>query len=256
MSETPDQASRRRFVIGAAALAVIGYAAYRGGWIARLLPDRDFAFEALPDPAGYRLLPSGPISAGGVPLFGLESEIPPGLVEAEAAVKRDLCAALFGPDARGAGEVPIAYFFVYQCPICRRLTPRLRALSGVRIAWHDLAGLGPGSLVAARATIAAGAQGAYHAFHDRLMRARFQANDGYVRSLAESVGIDADRLIADMDAPSVARRMFLSRALANMFGMIGTPGMLVGRTVVIGDINDRDMAQLIALERGDPGPCG
>jgi protein-disulfide isomerase len=118
------------------------------------------------------------------------------------------------------------------------------------------AGLGPASLVAARAAIAAGAQGAYHAFHDRLMRARFQANDGYVRSLAESVGIDADRLIADMDAPSVAQRMHLARALANKFAMVGTPGMLVGRTVVIGDINARDLARIIELERSDPGPCG
>jgi len=77
-----------------------------------------------------------------------------------------------------------------------------------------------------------------------------------VRALAESVGIDAERLLTDMDTPAVAQRMFLSRALANTFGMIGTPGMVVGRTVVIGDINAPDMARLIALERGDSGPCG
>ncbi len=256
MSEAPVQVRRRRLVIGAAALAVIGFAGFRSGWFARLLPGREFAFEVMLDPAGYRMLSSGPISAGGVPLFGLEGEKPRGLLDAEAVVERDLCGALFGSGARGAGEVPIAYFFDYQCPICRRLTPRLRALSDVQIEWHDLAALGPASLAAARASIAAGAQGAYHAFHDRLMRARFQANDGYVRALATSVGIDADRLIADMGDPTVARRMFLSRALADRFGMIGTPGMLVGRTVVIGDITDRDLAQLIALERGDPGPCG
>ncbi|MGR3344646.1 MAG: DsbA family protein, partial [Paracoccaceae bacterium] len=240
MSEAPLQARRRRLVIGAAALGVIGFAGYRGGWLSGLLPERAFDFEVMSDPAGYRILPSGPISAGGVPLFGLEGEKPAGLLDAEAVVERDICRALFGSGARVDGAVPIAYFFDYECPICRRLTPRLRALNGVQIAWHDLAGLGPGSLMAARATIAAGAQGAYHAFHDRLMRARFQANDGYVRALATSIGIDADRLIADMDNPAVAQRMFLSRALADKFGMIGTPGMVVGRTVVIGDINARD----------------
>ena len=256
MSQAPGRARRRRLLIGAAALAAIGFAGYRGGWLARLLPGREFAFEVMQDPVGYRILPSGPISASGVPLFGLEGEKPAGLLAAEVVVAHDLCGSLFGADARSVGEVPIAYFFDYQCPICRRLTPRLRALSVVQIAWHDLAALGPGSEVAARASIAAGAQGAYHAFHDRLMRARFQANDGYVRALAESVGINADRLIADMEDPAVARRMFLSRALANKFGMIGTPGMVVGRTVVIGNITERNLARLIALERSDPGPCG
>ncbi len=256
MSEAPVQALQRRLLIGAAVLAVIGFVGYRGGWFARLSPAGEFDFQTMQDPADYRILPSGPISASGVPLFGLDSEKPSGLLAAEAAVADDRCASLFGAATRADGAVPIAYFFDYQCPICRRLTPVLRTLRGVQISWHDLAGLGPTSEVAARATIAAGAQGAYELFHDRLMRARFQANDGYVRALAESVGIDADQLIADMQDPNVERRMWLSRAPANKFGMIGTPGMVIGRTVVIGDIDVRDMTRLIALERGDPGPCG
>jgi hypothetical protein len=134
MSETPVQARRRRFVIGAGALVVIGFAGYRAGWFERLLPAGEFACQAMDDPRGYRILPGGPISASGVPLFGLEGEKSAGLLAAEAEIAGDLCGSLFGADARSDGAVPMAYFFDYQCPICRRLTPRLRALSGVRIA--------------------------------------------------------------------------------------------------------------------------
>ncbi len=88
------------------------------------------------------------------------------------------------------------------------------------------------------------------------MRAAFQPTTGYVTHLAESVGIDATRLLADMDAPEVTRRMNRSRALADRFAMAGTPGLVVGRTVVIGDVDISTLNRLVALEAANPGPCG
>ncbi|MFV2038183.1 MAG: DsbA family protein [Paracoccaceae bacterium] len=254
-NKNPVPELQRRWFIAAGALAVIGFAGYRAGWYSRLLGVREFDFQAIDDPAGFRKLPVGAISVSGVPLFGLDNEKDPGLVAAEAEIGRDICGSLFGPGPRPASDVPIAYFFDYQCPICRRLTPVLRRLQGVQIEWHDLAGLGASSVVAARATIAAGKQDAYDVFHDRLMRARFQATDGYVALLAESVGIDPDLLISDMQDASVDQRMWLSRALSNKFGMVGTPGLSIGRTIVIGDISEADLKRLIEIERADPGVC-
>ncbi len=236
-------------VLGVGALAVAGY---RSGVLGRLMPQKPLPFAPMKDLAGFRVLRTGSITAGGVPLFGLDTEKPAGLVAAEKRISSDFCAALFG-DTIAPGRVPMAYFFDYQCPICRRLTPRLRALQGVSIAWHDLAGLGPASETAARATIAAGFQGAYDTFHDRLMRARFQATDGYVAQLADGLGLDSDRLLRDMQSPAVGERMWLSRALANRLGMVGTPGLVIGRSVVIGDLNDGDLARIIAGET--PGVC-
>ncbi len=248
MSEAPEQARRRRFVVGSMALVVLGIAGARLGYRAVFTPQSDLAFQPMETPAGYQILKGGAVSlAGGVPLFGLDSEKPAGLLIAEKTIADDLEGALF--TLHPPSQVPIAYFFDYQCPICRRLTPRLRTLNDVSVSWHDLAGLGPASETAARATIAAGSQGAYDAFHDRLMRARFQATDGYVESLAGSVGIDPARLLADMYSDAVDQRMWLSRALANLFGMVGTPGMVIGKSVVIGDVSDRELDLIIAMER-------
>ena len=240
----------RRLVLGALGLGLLGLATARAGWLQGLLPARDLAFTPMETPAGYRILKAGAISfGGGVPLFGLDQERPDGLVRAQEQISGDLEAALFGGTQPATGEAPIAYFFDYQCPICRRLTPRLRALDGARISWHDLAGLGKPSEIAARAAIAARTQGAYDIFHERLMRARFQATDGYVATLAESVGINPVQLQADMASPATEEHMWLSRALAGLFGMAGTPGLVIGRSVIIGDISTRNLERILHSEK-------
>jgi len=246
---------RRKILLGGALLAVGGIAA--AGWRTGLpLPARLPEFAPMPALPGYRLLKGGPLTPGGVPLFGLEQPPPAGLEAARGEVARDLCGALFGDALGVANAVPVAYFFDFQCPVCRRLSPRLRRLEGIAISWHDLAGLGPASEVAARAAIAARAQGAGDAFHDRLMRARFQPNEAYVKALAEGMGLDVPRLLEDMASDAVERRMWLSRALAGKLGMAGTPGLVIGRTVIIGDQPDKLLRRIVAVERAEPGPCG
>jgi len=225
------------------------YALSRTGAVSRLMPASALAFKELDDPPGFRAIPGGAVTFASVPMFGLEDKKPEGLRAAEAHVRDNLCEALFGPEPVPQGIVPIAYFYDYQCPICRRLTPLLRRLKGVRISWHDLVGLGPASETAARASIAAARQGKFDALHDRLMRAVFKPDEAYVRSIAASVGLDADRLLADMKDPDTTARIWASRATASRFGMVGTPGLVVGRTVVIGDISEAKLNRLVADER-------
>lgn len=253
-SEAPENRARR-YVLGAAAIGAIGYAGWASGWIRSFLPGSGFSFDPVPSRPGFRALPSGSVTRGGVPLFGLEGAKPQGLINAEAEINQDLCSALFGSEIREKAVVPVAYFFDYQCVICSRMTPMLRAQSGIDIAWHDLAGLGAASKVAARASVAAGMQGAYDAFHTRLMRSRFVATNDYVVALADSVGIDGDRLLTDMASEKVEKRMWLSRALADGFAMAGTPGLVVGRSVVYGDISAGRLRQLIEIEAAEPGRC-
>lgn len=245
----------RRKLLALGGLALGGVAVWKSGLYGRILGAPDLPFVAIAGLDGYRVLKGGAISLGGVPLFGLDDEPPAGLIAAQARLEQGLCSALFRhPGA--AGRLPIAYFYDYQCPICRKLTPRLRALTNVTLSWHDLAGLGPASETAARAAIAARKQGAFDAFHDRLMRAVFQPNDGYIRSLAGSIGVDIDRLLRDIDSPETDRSLWLSRALASRFGMIGTPGLVIGRSVVIGDIPARHLHAIIAQESASAPNCG
>ena len=239
----------RRAVLAGLAAAAAGLVL----WRSPLLTQPPLPFTDMAEPEGYRRLQTGPISLAGALFAGLDDPAADGLQSERAAVAADLCAALF--DATAPGAVPVAYFYDYQCPICRRLTPRLRKLSGITLTWHDLAGLGPASELAARAAIAAREQGAFDAFHDRMMRAVFQPTEGYVTALAESAGVDAARLQRDMTAPRVTERMNRSRAVADIFGMAGTPGLVIGRTAVIGDVDDRTLNRLVELETAGSGSC-
>ena len=239
----------RRAVLAGLAAAAAGVAL----WRSPLFGAAPFSFEAMAQPRGFRQFKSGPVSATGAVFAGLGAPASSVQQSARDTVAQNLCDTLFEPAA--LGTVPVAYFYDYQCPICRRLTPRLRDLSGVNLTWHDLSGLGPASETAARAAIAARKQGAFDAFHDRMMRAAFQPNEGYVAALADSIGINSAQLLADMQSPDVTRRMDISQALADVFAMPGTPGLVVGRTLVIGDVDSATLNRLIAIEASDPGPC-
>lgn len=241
--------SRRAAMIGGA-VGVTILAARQTNLLDILRPKTKFAFTELDDPAGFRSLSGGAISLGGVPLFGLDDAKPQGLKIAEFQIDQNICNALFNTSTGTA--IPLAYFYDYQCPICRTLSPNLRKLDGVEITWHDLAGLGPASETAALAAIAARKQGGFDAFHDRLMRATFQPNEGYIRSLSDGIGLDTPRLITDMKQPETMAQLWTSRALANRFGMIGTPGIVLGHTAVLGNIDNPSLRDLLTLEQNEP----
>lgn len=244
--------TRRRagaILAGAIAAGLTGRTAYR--WA-----QARFAFEALEDPPGFRRLAGGAVSQGiSDPFIGLEdgkARAPLPRISAAA-----FCDKLFANRAEGA--VPVASFSDYLCPYCRVLTPHLFALQEagrIAVTWHELPGLGPQSLAAARAAMAADAQGQYPAFHRRLMRAAFQIDRSYVTALAESVRLDVPRFLADFDSPATAGRIGQSAALAGRFGFVGTPALVVGSTGVMGAMPLARLDALVDVEANANGPCG
>ena len=112
-------------------------------------------------------------------------------------------------------------------------------------------------MLAARAALAVAKQGRYLDFHARLMETRFMPTLAYVEALAEDIGLDQSQLVADMDAPDIAAHLQRSAMLASRFGFVGTPGMVVGRTIVQGAITRAALEDLIAEEAaaGAAGVC-
>lgn len=225
--------------------------------VMRLLP-QDFAFEPIRGLPGFRRLAGGAASGAFDPLAGIGT---PGEARGHRidpeALRADPCGALFGAQPT-QGVVPVASFSDYYCPYCRILTRMLwrieaESAGAVRVRWHEWPLLGPTSEVAARAALAAKRQGAYLAFHETLMRGAFVATPAFIASLAERIGVDPVRMVADMQKDETTREIETSRALAALFGMRGTPSLVVGRTVVEGEIDEARLLALIERERAD-GP--
>jgi predicted DsbA family dithiol-disulfide isomerase len=256
--DTPPSPPRRGALLAFAALG----AGVWWGWphlAGRGTADLDL--EPLADPPGFRRIASGQTSGTPDPFVGLDVPGAPDIADdrlPEAEVRADLCAGLFG-GAPPAGVVPIAAFSDYNCPFCRVLTERLAALEaassgGVRVTWHEWPRLGDTSVAAARAALAADMQGAYAAFHERMMRGRFVATPDYLRILARDIGVDGARLIADMEGEDVTGRLRTTDAIARLFGFVGTPALVVGRTVAMGALPEAVLEALVERERAD-GPA-
>lgn len=77
------------------------------------------------------------------------------------------------------------------------------------------------------------------------------ANDGYIESLADSIGVDHEQLLRDIASETLTRELQTTSILARIFGFVGTPAMVIGRTVVMGQISDRQLFSIVELERND-----
>lgn len=215
--------------------------------------------EPHPDVPGFRRLPQGAVSGGIDPFAGISAPDADRITASPMPARGPaLCAALF----RGGiapGTVPVAFFTDINCPYCRAMEPWIDALDPgkVSVTWHDLPLLGATSLIAARAVAAAQLQGNEGAMRARLNRARIVPDPGYLRRLAEGLSMDPDRLLADMDSPSVTARIAQTIGLANGFGIPGTPALVVGDLLAIGQRSETEVNRLIAdaADRLDRLPC-
>ncbi|WP_240790920.1 DsbA family protein, partial [Sulfitobacter pontiacus] len=82
------------------------------------------------------------------------------------------------------GSVTLVEFFDYNCGYCRRAAPEVKAVletsKDVRIVYREFPILGPGSEIAARASLAARNQGKYQQFHEAMMALNGQAFEASV----------------------------------------------------------------------------
>jgi protein-disulfide isomerase len=245
---------RRRLILGAAVAGAV--AVWNAAPLLRRMLPQDFDFAPLNDPRGFRRLAGGATSGGMDPFAGIGGGAPTPAAADPAALRADLCRALHGGPPP-AGVVPVASFSDYYCPFCRVLTRTLAAIEaegGVRVSWHEWPLLGATSEVAARAALAAERQGAYPEFQAAMMRGGFVPTPAFLESLAGRIGVDPVRMRADMDSPATTRAIAESRGLARLFGFPGTPALVVGRTVVVGAIDDARLRALIDREREDGPP--
>lgn len=221
-----------------------------------LLPGRGPDYVAIDGLAPFRTLDAGgQLSGGSVAFVGIE--LPEdGATERRAraqAVRSDLCRALFGQDAVPE-VVPIAYFSEFRCPVCRALERDLDVVLAanpvtLRLVQHELPIFGPPSELAARASVAAARQGLQQPLRRRLMRTSLVADERSVLAAAATVGLDTDRLQRDMKSASVQAELDRTRALADVFGFIGTPGLVIGRTVVYGSLAASLLRRIVADEQ-------
>ena len=151
------------------------------------------------------------------------------------------------------GDVTMVEFYDTRCPYCRRMLPAMtdlmRAEPELKLVMKDLPILGPVSQLESRALLAAQRQGGYFKLRDALMHGSAPSTLDSIRDTAAGLGLDAQRLLHDMDDPVIKARLEGNVALAQKLGIQGTPAMIVGRQVIAGAADVLEMRQAIALAR-------
>ncbi len=157
------------------------------------------------------------------------------------------------------GTVVLVEFFDYRCPYCRRMAGPIKELlaaeKDVKLVRRDWPILGPPSVIASRAALAARAQGdaRYDAFHDALMTTRSQIDETSIFRIARESGLDVDRLRRDMESPRIAAILQKNDTLARALAFTGTPGFAIGEALVPGAVDLATLKNLVAAARA-PAP--
>ncbi|MEX2616510.1 MAG: DsbA family protein [Alphaproteobacteria bacterium] len=155
------------------------------------------------------------------------------------------------------GDVTVVEFFDYQCGYCKQVFPTfmnvLNSDRNIRVLWKELPILGPVSVFASRAAMAADKQGKYFEYHVALMEMKGRLTEDRVMETAHAVGLDMKRLIADMASPAIEQYLSETLELAQSLGINGTPAFLIGDQLVPGAVGEDKLRELIALARAPKG---
>jgi protein-disulfide isomerase len=153
-----------------------------------------------------------------------------------------------------SGDVVLVEFFDYHCGYCRSMVNKLRGLVDgdpqLRFVFKELPVLGPDSVTAAKASLAASRldESKYYDFHVALMQSKDIGLETVLK-IAAANGYDPDEIRAGMDAPWIQERLDANQALAESLGISGTPSFVIGKTLIPGAVDVARLAQLVEDER-------
>lgn len=151
------------------------------------------------------------------------------------------------------GDVAIVEFFDYRCPYCKAVAPDLdKALAqdgGVKLVYKEFPILGPVSVTASKAALAAQMQGKYVPFHQKLIAYKGTLDDATIYKLAGDVGLDLTKLKADMAKPEIQAIIDKNAKLADKLNVQGTPGFVVGQEMIPGAASVDELTAAIKRAR-------
>jgi protein-disulfide isomerase len=180
-----------------------------------------------------------------------------GQAEADADLVRANADAIFDDGhswvgGNPEGDVTLVEFMDYQCGYCRRAADEVESLlkadGDIRFILKEFPILGEESLRASRFAIATrqvGGDEAYKAVHDALMSFDGTMNEAGFTRLADSLGLDANAIIAEMDSDSVSEVIADNHALAHELQINGTPSFVMGEQMLRGFVPQDAMQQVV-----------
>lgn len=229
------------------------FAAAIGGGLVGSVVTAALLMVAAPQWLGPRIVREGILNDPQVLIEGSEAlkqrQFEPVLASLRAGLETP-----FGSSWKGAEKptVTLTYFYDYACGYCRKSNPDLERLlkedKGLRIVYREFPILGPDSVAAARASLAASRAGRFVAFHDAL----YQAGNPSPQTLAIA-GNASGITPAQAQDPAIEAEIENNYRLASALGATGTPLFIVGNRVINSAVGYDALKDAVAKARAAKG---
>lgn len=168
----------------------------------------------------------------------------------KAALETPFASAWAGAEK---GDVTLVMFTDYACGYCRTSLPDIDRLIAddprLKVVWREIPILGPGSEIAAKASLAAAQQGAFRTFHERMFAAG-RPDGTKVSSVLRSMPLDLARVQRDVDGAAVLAEIRKNLELAGRIDeSLATPTFVVGGQMLKGAVGYDALKQAITDAR-------
>lgn len=136
------------------------------------------------------------------------------------------------------GDVTVVEFFDYNCPACKMMFESLDGLlkedKNVRLIFVEYPIFGPQSDENAKVGMAVAklAPEKYFDFHAGMMRHQGKVDSVYAIDVAKNLGIDAEKLKAEIAKPEYNDLIAKDRELGKKLHIQGTPAVIIGSRMI------------------------
>ena len=137
-------------------------------------------------------------------------------------------------------KIMIVVFSDFQCPFSKRGADTLHALkqkygNDLMYVYKNLPlPFHPEAMPAAKAALAAGKQGKFYEFHDKLYEKQGEIGEPLYVKIAQELGLNMQKFNADRNSPEIEAQIKADLAQANSLGFNGTPGFALNGVKILG----------------------
>ncbi len=148
------------------------------------------------------------------------------------------------------GATSLVVFLDPNCGYCKKFHKELETLvstnKDVKIIYKDIPIMGPASVMAVKAMLAAKEQGKYDQFQKVVFSSDKPLTKKQLLKLASSVDIDTKKLEADMKTKEIQTLIDQDLELAKVIGINGTPTLIIGeKKVVPGYVSAEELKKML-----------
>lgn len=155
------------------------------------------------------------------------------------------------------GSLVVYEFSDYNCGYCKRVFGPIQDIlaedDDIRFVIKEFPILSQSSLFAAQAAIALQKQGVFPQYHINMMTNPGAISMDTILAAAVDAGADIGQLKKDMRSRETTAVINRTRMSAEKLQISGTPGLVIGSTIIPGAISGDELRQLIAEERAKNG---